>query len=174
MANGSASPGQAATVRPVPARLVPFWAEFARFSGGVGEDRFHEAFSFGDGEALADELAELVLRGVKRATASSLWSYEDQAKPIARPGDLSIVTNWAGEPLCVVRTDSVEVVPFREVTAEFARAEGEGDGSLSFWRQAHRRYFSRECARTGREFSEDMLVACERFTVVYRGTGASG
>lgn len=84
------------------------------------------------------------------------------------PGDLSIVTNWAGSPLCIIETETVEVVPFSEVSAEFATIEGEGDGSLSFWREAHRPYFTRECARAGRQFSENMLVACERFKVVYR------
>jgi len=85
-----------------------------------------------------------------------------------KSGDLSIVTNWSGEPLCIIETESVEVLPFSEVSSEFAATEGEGDGSLSFWREAHRQYFTRECARAGREFAESMLVACERFKVVYR------
>jgi uncharacterized protein YhfF len=61
----------------------------------------------------------------------------------------------------------VDVLPFAEVSAEFAAVEGEGDGSLSFWRQVHRDYFTRECQRYGRTFDEQMLVACERFEVVY-------
>ncbi len=87
---------------------------------------------------------------------------------MAAPGALSIVTNWAQKPLCVIETKSVEVLPFREVSAQFAATEGEGDGSLSFWREAHRQYFTRECARLGREFTEDMPVVCEVFAVVYR------
>lgn len=57
-------------------------------------------------------------------------------------------------------------MPFKDVTADFAAAEGEGDGSLAFWRAAHAAYFTRECARLGRAFSEDMPVVCERFDVV--------
>ncbi len=153
---------------PVPAHLSTFWGEFVQTTGGANEERFYEAFFFGDSEALANELADLVLRGMKRATAGAMWSFETEGKRLPQAGDLSIVTNWAGLPLCVIETQSVEVVPFRDVTAEFAATEGEGDGSLSFWRQAHRTYFSRECAAAGREFSESMLVACERFAVVYR------
>lgn len=62
-------------------------------------------------------------------------------------------------------------VQIREVGATFAAIEGEEDGSLSFWRDAHRQYFTRECIRIGRRFSEDMPVACERFRVVYWSRG---
>jgi uncharacterized protein YhfF len=152
----------------VPAHLSAFWREFAKATGGADEERFYEAFFFGDSEDMATELAELVLQGTKRATAGALWSYEAEGQRLPQPGDLSIVTDWSGQPLCVIQTQSVEVVAFREVTAEFAATEGEGDGSLAFWQQAHREFFSRECATLGREFSESMPVVCERFAVVYR------
>src|SRR5262245_54228878 len=130
---------------PIPPHLQPFWNDFATFTGGAVDESFYDAFFFGDSERLANELADLVLLGVKRATASSLWSYEKKRRRIPQPGDLSIVTTWKGVPVCVVETQSVEVMPFKEVTAEFAFAEGEGDGSLSSWREEHRRYFTREC-----------------------------
>lgn len=151
----------------IPAHLTDFWNTFADSVGGVDAARFYEVCVFGDSEDLANELAELVLRGTKRATAGSVWSYEGEGKRIPMSGDLSIVTNWAGSPLCIIETESVEVVPFSEVSSEFAATEGEGDGSLSFWREAHRQYFTRECARVGRQFSENMLIACERFKVAY-------
>src|SRR6185312_6022770 len=152
----------------IPADLSPFWNAFVRSTRDVEETRFYEAFSFGDSEELANELAALVLRGVKRATAGALWSFEAEGKRLPAPGDLSIVTSGSGEPLCIIETRSVDVLPFAEVGAEFAATEGEGDGSLSYWQAAHRQYFTRECARAGRQFAEDMLVVCERFSVVYR------
>lgn len=152
----------------IPAHLSAFWSEFARFTGGADEERFYEAFFFGDSEQLANELAALVLQGNKRATAGALWTYEAEGKRLPQPGDLSIVTDWSGRPLCVIQTESVEILPFREVTAEFAAAEGEGDGSLGFWQTAHRAFFSRECAAAGKEFTESMQVVCERFVVRYR------
>lgn len=153
---------------PIPAHLSAFWAEFAKATGGADEERFYEAFLFGDSEDMANELAELVLQGTKRATAAALWAYEAEGQRLPQPGDLSIVTDWSGKPLCVIETQSLEVVPFRQVTAEFAATEGEGDGSLAFWQRAHREFFSRECAAAGREFTESMQVVCERFAVRYR------
>ncbi|XLZ71011.1 ASCH domain-containing protein [Massilia sp. SR12] len=156
------------TTTPIPANLSDFWSAFANSIGGVDAARFYEVCIFGDSEELANELAELVLRGTKRATAGSVWSCESEGRRLPMQGDLSIVTNWSGSPLCIIETEVVEVVPFSTVTSEFAAIEGEGDGSLSYWREAHRQYFTRECARAGWQFNEDMLVACERFKVVYQ------
>ena len=155
----------------IPPQMVGFWNAAVEAGSGVDESRFYEAFFFGDSEALAHSLAELVLAGVKRATAGSVWSFEAEGKRLPVPGDLSIVTDWSGKPLCIIETQGVDVVPFDAVTAEFAAVEGEGDGSLSFWRSAHEAYFTRECERAGRRFSADMPVACERFTVVYQPPG---
>lgn len=154
----------------IPEHLGSFWADFRRANGDVVDERFSEAFFFGDSEEMANELSELVMRGVKRATAGSLWSYEEEGEPLPQPGDLSIVTNWSGEPMCIIETQSVKVVRFNEVTADFAAAEGEGDGSLSYWQQGHREFFTRECAKAGKQFDESIPVVCERFTVVYLAT----
>lgn len=152
----------------IPPPVREFWDAFAIDSGEADERRFYEASAFGDSEALASELAALVLSGVKRATAGAVWWYEAKGQRPPKAGDLSIVTDWAGQPLCVIETQRVDLVPFGEVSAEFAATEGEGDGSLEFWRACHRAYFTRECEAAGRNFDEGMLVACERFTVVYQ------
>lgn len=159
----------------VPPHLSAVWSAFAAStaSGSVDVERFYEAFAFGDSEELASELAALVLQGAKRATASSAWSFEVEGRRPPRVGDLSIVTDWSGErALCIIETQAVEIVPFEEVSAEFAALEGEGDGSLDCWRQGHWAYFGRECARAGREFSERMPVVCERFELVYPASPA--
>ena len=145
-----------------------FWDAFEAAEGGERFSRFYEAFHFADHEAVANGLAELVLQGIKRATAGLVWSFEAAGQPLLEPGHLSVVTNWAGEPLCVVETTAVEVVPFQMVSAEFASTEGEGDGSLESWREGHWAYFGRECLRIGKEPSMAMQVACEKFRVVYR------
>jgi uncharacterized protein YhfF len=150
-----------------PAPLAEFWAQAVACAPGLRAEDFYEAFCFGDSAALADELAALVLQGRKRATASLVWSFEAEGKPLPRPGHVSIVKNWAGQPLCLIETTRVDVLPFERVGAEFAREEGEDDGSLASWRRNHQAFFGRECARLGREPRPDMPVACERFRLVY-------
>ena len=151
----------------IPPTDRPFWAGFEAAAGRGAAARFYESFHFGDSEALANELAALVVAGTKRATASLLWSYEADCKALPKPGHLSIVERWGGEPVCVIETVSVEVLPFEQVGTEFAATEGEGDGSLEYWRTGHWAYFGRECARIGKAPSASMLVVCESFKVIY-------
>jgi uncharacterized protein YhfF len=150
-------------------RARAFWAGFELSAGTHASARFYESFHFGDSESLADELAAAVVAGTKRATASLLWSCEADGKPMPKPGDLSIVEQWSGEPVCIIETVSVALLPFEQVGPEFAATEGEGDGSLEYWRTGHWAYFGRECARIGKKPSASMLVVCESFNVVYRG-----
>jgi uncharacterized protein YhfF len=152
----------------IPASIATFWVGFCT---EVGEDcaaRFFEAFHFDDNERDANALADLVLAGVKRATASLVWSFQHAGRLPPKPGALSVVTYWDGRPVCAIETVEVEVLPFEQVSAEFAASEGEGDGSLEYWRRVHWAYFGRECARVGREPSQVMPVACERFRVIHR------
>ena len=151
----------------VPASIEAFWSEFEGAAGPQAPGRFLEAFHFDDNEASANHLAGLVLAGRKRATAGSAWLYESTGKRAPAAGDLSVVTTWAGDPVCVIETKDVSVVPFDQVSAEFAATEGEGDCSLDYWRRVHWDYLQRECAGIGREPAVDMPVLCERFDVVY-------
>ena len=152
----------------IPEHIAPFWRSFVASRTEDPTPRFFEAFHFDDNEHSANELAELVMAGKKRATAGLVWSFEAASASPPKAGDLSIVTNWAGIPLCVVETRRVDIVAFDEVSAEFAATEGEGDGTLEYWRQAHRAFFARECQRLGRRPEPKMPVVCERFEVVFR------
>lgn len=124
-------------------------------------------FSFGDSPGLADTLADLVYVGEKTATAEAKWTFEANDEPLPEPGDHWVVLDGDGEPRCVVRTTAVEVVPFVDVGTDHTAAEGEGDGSLAYWREEHIDYYRRTLPE-GRSFSRDMPVVCERFRVVYR------
>jgi uncharacterized protein YhfF len=151
----------------LPEAVRPFWNAFVAKAGPDATARFYEVFHFDDNEPSANELADLVLSGLKRATACLVWVYEARRMPIPRPGDLSVVTWWNGQPVCVIKTTRVEIRPYDEVDADFAASEGEGDGSLAYWREAHWRFFSRECERIGRTLDPKMPVVCERFEVVH-------
>jgi uncharacterized protein YhfF len=158
----------------IPIEYEDFWARGERVHPEMRlRHRFVEAFAFGDSERMADDLAALVLQGTKRATASLAWSYEHEQEEQPKTGDLSLVTSWAKEPLCVIETTDVEVVPFNEVTEEFARAEGEDDGTLASWRRDHTEFFAGECLRLGHSPEERMLVVCERFRVAYQPQSAA-
>jgi uncharacterized protein YhfF len=145
-----------------------FWREFCRLHG-VPTDARHDVFAFGDNPALIDELLALVLHGPKRATASLLTEFEAKGEPLPVVGGHSVVLDSDGRPRCVVRTSEVQIAPFSQVDEAFAFAfdEGEDDRTLESWREGHRRYFGRVCARLGRPFAEDLPVVLERFELVW-------
>jgi uncharacterized protein YhfF len=126
------------------------------------------AWFFSDSEQGANRLGSLVLRGLKSGTASLYWSYKPGIDPLPKAGDLAIITDFSGQPLCLIETTQVEILPFDQVSEAHAAAEGEGDLSLEYWRRAHWEAFGRECRRLGRKAAEDMPVVCERFQVLFR------
>jgi uncharacterized protein YhfF len=128
---------------------------------------YFEAFQFGAGREMANQLAQLVLDGIKTATSDLLWHLEHQGKPLWRVGDEHIVLNGNWAPVCVVRTTELSQRRFCDVDEAFARDYGEGDRSLAWWRQHLYAWYEKECIEIGREPSPDMSLLCERFAVVF-------
>jgi uncharacterized protein YhfF len=159
----------------VEASVLQFWREYI---DGLPAGQPHpqmpaEVFAFGDSKELADELAELVRTGMKTATCSALWSYEDEQKPLPRKGDLSIVIDGSGVAVAVIETVEVFIAPFNEVSEHFAYEEGEGDRSLAYWREAHGNFFRRQRFKD-RSFNEQMPLVCKRFRPVGTSSRSSG
>ena len=116
-------------------------------------------------EDACNSLLDLVLKGQKRATSSSLASFElgDEAMP--KEGELSVITDWDGNPRCVVRTKKLHILPYEEITYDLAKLEGE-DETLDSWKRSHERFFTREGEMLGYHFSPQMPVVFEEFEVV--------
>ena len=131
-------------------------------ASGIQAD--YEAWAFGDDP---DTLAELVRTGVKTATASAYPFYELEGEELPKAGEYSVILDTKDEAVCIIRTIRVYVTPYREVTAEQAWKEGEGDRSLDYWRRVHEAFFRKELEEAGLTFTEDMGVVCEEFEVVY-------
>ena len=64
------------------------------------------------------------------------------------------------------RITQVDIIPFNQVSADYAAVEGEGDGSLEYWKTGHWVFFSRECKRIGRTPEPTMPVICSQFEVI--------
>lgn len=150
------------TAHPTPAE---YWA-LRRAEDPALPEEVPEAWAFGATPAHADGLLALVVAGVKTGTASSLWDFEATGEPLPRVGGFSIILDGEGVPAAVIETTAVDVVPFDEVDAEHAHAEGEGDRSLAAWRDIHERFW-REHSENPRGYEPDMPVVCERFRLVH-------
>ena len=123
-----------------------------------------DSWAFGDD---ADELACLVLKGIKTATASAYPLYELEGEELPREGQYSVILDSRKEAVCIIRTTRVFAVPFSDVDERQARKEGEGDRSLAYWRKVHKRFFRDEMVEASLTFDESMKVVCEEFIRVY-------
>jgi uncharacterized protein YhfF len=71
-----------------------------------------------------------------------------------------VASDGKGRPRVVLTTRELVQRRFDDVDEQFAYEEGEGDRSLRYWREAHKRYFTRLGL-----FEPDMMLWCERFIV---------
>jgi len=115
----------------------------------------------------ANECARLVNAGIKRASCSLKAAYELDQEPLPRVGRLTVVLDWDGNPVCIVRLTEVSFCPFNIVPEEFAHLEGEGDGSYQWWYKAHLKFFNDYAKSIGSEFSLTDELVLERFEKVY-------
>lgn len=147
--------------------IKAFWAAARQSVSSLPAEVDADIWFFGDSQELAMSLAGLVLHGPKRATTGLVAEMEAEGVALPRQGGLSLVTDFQGTPLMILRSTRVEILPFNQVDADFAAAEGEGDGSLGYWQNAHERYFRRSCQRIGIAWRPDLPVVCERFELLY-------
>lgn len=110
--------------------------------------------SFGS-EGMHLRLAALVIAGRKRAT---VWDGREENPTV--PG-----MQWAvmadGRAVAVIETVAVGRRRYDGIDEAFAALEGEGDGSLAFWRAAHEDYF-----RKAGFYAPDMWLWWEEFCLV--------
>ena len=132
------------------------------------KNKTYEAWHFANDEKNANELAELVVNGEKTATASGFCFYEFEHEEIPKVGSLSIVLEWNNNAKCIIKISKVYTSPFSKVTLEHAYKEGEGDKTLLYWRNVHKKIFSEELNEYNKNFNENMMVVCEEFEVVWK------
>lgn len=142
------------------------WTDFASAASmDVGD--LPDVWHFCDNEKDANTCAQLVIEGKKRATAPSLWYFESKNEKLPLAGDLALVTNWDGVAKCIIRTTKVTIIPYNEITERHAQAEGEGNGTLEWWRAAHWDYYQRELNGTNYKPKSDMPIVFQEFECIW-------
>lgn len=119
----------------------------------------YEKWKFGTDN---DKLVRLVLNGDKRATTSLYEEYILEDEELPKVGDRSIILFDDGREACLIEDVEVIVTEFRNITAELAFIEGEGDKSLAYYRNEHIKIFK----NIDDSFSDDSKVVFEVFKVI--------
>ena len=122
---------------------------------------------FADTPEAATKVGKLVRDGVKTTTSSLAWGLEHISEPLPKVGDINLIVDGNGEPLCIIELTGVEIRPFNTVDEQFAFEYREGDRTLAFWLSDNWDFHSRWCLEIGCEPSETMPIVFQRFRVLY-------
>lgn len=144
------------------AKKSAIWLEYVGlFPAFAAEDPPLE--SFGDSPEMADSLLDLVLRGIKRATAGL-----SGGEPEPQVGGHWLIADSSGVARAVVRTTAIRLGRLDSVDETFARREGEGDLTAEWWLGAHRGFFQRTARSVMTTAELDSLeVSFEEFELVW-------
>lgn len=114
-----------------------YWKQFLIEKNLSKQLNYYESFYFGSNEISATNLLKLVLEGKKIATCSAQLDYILQNKELPKENDYSIVTNFLKKPKCIIQTTNILTMPFKEMTFDICRFEGE-DATLASWQKTYR------------------------------------
>jgi len=150
-------------------KIETFWQDY--LSTLSEEDRKNASAylvdDFADTPETATKVGKLVRDGIKTTTSSLLWGLEHEAESLPKAGDISVVVDGNGNPLCVIEMMEVEIRPFNTVDEQFAFEYGEGERTLAYWLSDNWEFHSRWCREIGREPSESMPIVFQRFRLLY-------
>lgn len=144
-------------------KAIEMWQEYQNVNPRIGDEM--DAWAFG---VEPDLLAQLVLDGTKTATASAFDLYDQEREPLPKEGSYDLILDGQGEAVCIIEITKVSVVPFKDVSAEHAYKEGEGDRSLAYWREVHEPLFTEWLMGAGLTFNPTSKVVLEEFKVVFK------
>ncbi len=134
------------------------------------EDAFVESpktIHFSDNEIDANKCVDLVLKGIKKATSSSLIGLQSRNEPLPKIGEFTVITDWNKNAKCIVKTTAVKLKPFFSIDANYVEKEGERDNSLEYWKKTNWDYYTRELSKYKKTPKESMIIVCQEFEKVY-------
>ena len=150
-------------------KIESFWQDY--LSTISEEDRKNASEylldDFADTPEAATKVGKLVRDGIKTTTSSLLWGLEHGGEPLPKAGEISVVVDGNGSPLCVIEMIEVEIRPFNTVDEQFAFEYGEGERTLASWLSDTWDFHSHWCREIGREPSETMPIVFQRFRLLY-------
>lgn len=154
-------------IEKIDSSVSEIWQDFIIENDNYKSQKKPISFYFCDNKVDANDCADLVVKEIKQATATSLWWFEKNKEKLPQIGDLYIITDWDGKAKAIIKTTKLEKVPYNEITADFALTEGEGNKSIEYWKKVHWAYYSREMKPFNETPTNNMIIICEYFKTIW-------
>lgn len=144
-----------------------YWQSFLEKTGR-DEDEFCSGDLCFDADGVQnDEKVVLITTGKKTAFFTSFASFALDGEPLPVSGELYMVFDRSATPRCIIEIESVNILPFEDVTWGMASQEGE-DSSLEEWRIKQKEFLEAEGEILGFVFNPDIKLVFQTFRVVYQ------
>lgn len=95
--------------------IKTFWAGYLNQTGQPSDLTYSSAFHLGTNKAEADQLVKLILNQKSTAILKPLTDYPSQ---LPQPGQLAVITDYQGNPQCVIEIVSVMLVAFTRINRQ--------------------------------------------------------
>lgn len=149
-------------------RELAFWNEYLETLPRARRPRrSFVGASFAGNRKCTDGLLRLYLDGKKTAGSSLVLDFISVGDPLPRVGNYWILLDSRCRPRCLLRTVRTEINIFKRIPKRIARAEGEGDLSVEFWKRVHRTVYSPFLKKWGIESLDDAEVITEHFKLLH-------
>lgn len=144
-----------------------FWQKFIEETGADSDSKCAGDLTFESAGFTNDAQIANILSGQRTAIFSTFASYSVDGEPLPVSGELYLVFDRGNNPRAVIEIESVNILPFNEITWGMAQKEGE-DENLEQWRIRQQENLEEEGETVGFKFSPEIKIIFQTFRVLYK------
>lgn len=143
-----------------------FWQVFLEETGTPEQTVLNEYTYFGHSEEESVTVLEQLLSGEKTAVSHCIPDYLAQKRRMPRIGDYTMVTDFYGNPCCILHTTQVTIAPMPKIPTELMVRECPGINREAWLAQKQAEYQSL-AERGGFHYHGEIPVLMESVELVY-------
>lgn len=155
--------------------VYELWNDYTASNPQFKNEQMPESWFFHNNKEDADRLAVLTATGKKRAASGLYAWYEEAEADLPAVGTKHIITNFEGIAQAIIEIKKVDTIPFDKITPAYAAMDmGTDTAPLEKWKKAHWDFFVSTMEESEVAPTEEMLVVCEWFEVVWQKKQSQG
>lgn len=144
------------------------WGNYIKANPEFETDTMPESWYFHDNQVDANRLADLVLIGKKKASSGLYAWYKEAKADLPKLSTKHIITDFEGKAKAIIEIKKVDTISFNQISKEYAAMDmGTTIEPVKKWRKAHWDFFESAMQESEKKPTEDMLIVCERFELVW-------
>lgn len=148
--------------------VTHMWKAFMASNPGFKDEEIPESDFFHNNRTDANKLAELTLKGKKRASSGLYSLYKKYNVDFPVVGTKQIVTDFDGKAIAIIENVRVDTIPFNKISKEYAQMDmGTEVDALEKWKKAHWDFFEIFLKESGEKPTEEMLIVAVRFKKIW-------